>query len=110
MMKLNTTLFSNGLWGTLALCSCLAAHAAAPHRYQCPSHLVVGKTKHAFSYATVYDGPPEQLASLEGTDSLEGADVYLVCKYKRTDKVVTIHAVGSKSCNGTEQPPTVFCD
>jgi len=94
----------------LTFCVCGTCPAAAHHRYQCPSPLVDGKFKRSLWHVDVYDGPPKNMASLIGRDSLNHIDVYLVCAYRGTDKTVAIHAVGASSCDGTDKPPTAFCD
>jgi hypothetical protein len=111
-MRLNIVSFSKCLLITVASLACMAGHAAERHRYECPARLVVGKLGHALKSAQVYDGPPEELASLEAWDKepLAGTDVYLVCEYKATNNVVTIHAVGVRSCKMTDKPQAVFCE
>ena len=93
---------------------CTTAH----HRYECPSPLIEGKTRHALRYVNVYDGPPENLASLipvpagraDMWDGLQYVDAYLACEYKGTDKIITIHALGATVCKGTDHPSAAFCD
>jgi hypothetical protein len=97
----------------IALLACFTyakSSATTHHRYQCPSPLVEGKVKHSLWHAKVYDGPPEDMASLMGWDSLNRVDVYLVCTYKGTDKTAAVHAKGASSCDATDKPLAAFCD
>jgi hypothetical protein len=89
---------------------CWTCSAATHHRYECPSPLLDGKFKRSLWHVNVYDGPPENMASLIGHYSLNHIDVYLVCTYKGTNKTVAIHAVGASSCDATNKPPAAFCD
>jgi hypothetical protein len=109
-MRLNTMSFSKCLLAVLGCCACAVSHATEPHRYVCPSPLLLGNFKHVLKHVEVYDGPPKNMASLEAWGLLKNVDVYLVCTYDGTDKDVTIHAVGSASCNSTDKPRTAFCD
>jgi hypothetical protein len=102
--------FSNRLAIAFALCACVACRAAEPHRYECPSPLMLNHVGHVLAHVHVYDGPPKNGVDLEAWDSLEGIDPYLVCHYEGTDKVVTIHAIGSKSCDAADHPAAAFCD
>lgn len=102
--------FSKRLVTAAALFACVACHATEQHRYECPSPLLIGNVKHALKHVAVYDGPPKDRASLQAWDSLKDVDAYLVCAYEGTDKVVTIHAVGSTSCDATDKPQAAFCD
>jgi hypothetical protein len=109
---------SRFLFAILALCIPAAPYAATHHRYECPSPLVDGKVKRSLSHIDVFDGPPMDMASLIPApagnvaiwDKLEDVDVYLVCEYKGTDKIVTIHAIGATNCTGTDHPSAAFCD
>jgi hypothetical protein len=94
----------------LAFCTCAKSFAATYHRYQCPSPLIEGKVKHSLWHADVFDGPPEDMASLMGWDSLNHVDVYLVCTYRGTTKTVAVHAKGASSCDATDKPLAAFCD
>jgi hypothetical protein len=68
----------------LTFCVCWTCSAATHHRYECPSPLVDGKFKRSIWRVNVYDGPPENMASLIVWESLNHVDVYLVCTYKAT--------------------------
>ena len=117
MMKLSFMSSTRCLVATLALLTC-ATCSATHHRYECPSPLVDGKIKRELSHIEVFDGPPKDMASLIPApagnvaiwDKLEDVDVYLVCGYKRTDKIITIHARGATICKGTDHPSAAFCD
>jgi len=102
--------FSKRLVTVLGFCACVVGHATERHRYECPSPLLVGNVKHTLKHAEVYDGPPKNMASLEAWGVLKDVDVYLLCTYDGTDKSITIHAVGSASCNATDKPRAAFCD
>jgi hypothetical protein len=94
----------------LALFTCATCYAATAHRYQCPSPLIDGMGKHSLWHAKVYDGSPENMASLIGWNSLNHVDVYLVCTYRGTTKTVAVHAKGASSCDATDKPLSAFCD
>ncbi|PMS36156.1 hypothetical protein B0G57_104257 [Trinickia symbiotica] len=102
--------FNKRLLMAVALCACTACHATERHRYACPSPLTEGSVNHALKHVELYDGPPKNLVSLQAWDSLKDVDPYLVCSYEGTDKVVTIHAAGSKACDATAKPKAAFCD
>jgi hypothetical protein len=95
---------------TIALGMCITCHASTRHRYECPSPLVDGKGTHALAHVEVFDGPPQQQASLEMWKPLKGKDPYLVCTYQGTDTVTTIHAVGANACDATDKPGAAYCD
>jgi hypothetical protein len=109
---------SRYLFAVLALCTPTALFAAPHHRYACPSPLVDGKVKRSLSHIDVFAGPPKRMASLmpASTDDggifegLEGADAYLVCRYKGTNKIITIHAPDATFCKALIHPDVVFCD
>lgn len=93
-----------------------SACAATPHRFECPRSVSDGHQNHVLDNASLFDGPPEQMADLipaQGKTAdrwdLTGVDPYLVCKYKGTDKVVTIHAQGAKACEATSNPFAAYC-
>jgi hypothetical protein len=67
----------------------------------------------------VFDGPPQNMASLIPVAIKHGAqwdmtkkgDVYLVCGYKGTRKTITIHAPDTMVCKALDTPgTTAFCD
>jgi hypothetical protein len=43
-------------------------------------------------------------------EGLEVADAYLVCRYKGTNKTITIHAPDATFCKALIHPDVVFCD
>ena len=101
------------LWPLLCL-GAVACAGAAPAT--CPSSLSDGGTRHALDNASLYDGPPDQMADLVPVSAgdmdrwnLDGVDPYLVCKYSGTTKVVTFHAVGAKLCEGGGKPLRAYC-
>lgn len=103
---------SSSKWLAVAVMAgvCAACHAKSSHRYECPSPLPVGGVEHALKHVDLFDGPPRDRAFLQAWDSLKGVDPYLVCSYDGTGQVVTIHAVGSKSCQATVKPLAAYCD
>jgi len=118
MMDLNIMSSSKYLVAILSLSAPIAIYAREHHRYECPSSLIEGKTKRALDHVNVYDGPPENLASLipvpagkaDMWDGLQYVDAYLVCEYKGTDKIIAIHALGATVCKVTDHPSAAFCD
>lgn len=93
-----------------AMLACVACSAAEKHRYECPSPLVDDKGQHTLKHVDVFDGPPKDQAFLQGWTNLKGRDIYLVCSYEGTDKVVFIHAPGVDTCDAPDKPNTAFCD
>jgi hypothetical protein len=94
-----------------------SACAETPHRFECPATLTDGQQSHALNNASLFDGPPEQLADLVPVSgktadkwNLTGVDPYLVCRYQGTDKVTTFHAKGAKDCEATTNPFKAYCD
>lgn len=98
------------LFASSAILACAACGATEKHRYECPSPLTDDKGQHALKHVDVFDGPPKDQAFLQGWMHLKGRDIYLVCAYDGTDKVVTIHAQGVNSCDAPDKPNTAFCD
>lgn len=67
--------------------------------------------------ASLFDGPPDQMTDLIPVSDktadrwdLAGVDPYLVCRYKGTSEVVTLHAKGAKTCEATSNPFAAHCD
>jgi len=104
---------------TLGLICCSVAFSACattPHRFECPHVLSDGHQNHVFNNASLFDGPPEQMANLVPVPGktadrwdLTGVDPYLVCRYKGTNHVVTIHAQGAKACEVASNPFAAYC-
>lgn len=100
------------LSGVMALLACSAAAAPA----NCPAFVQSGAVKDALNNASLYDGPPQQMADLIPDESgamdkwdLDSVDPYLVCKYVGTARVVTFHARGAKICEAGGKPFQAFC-
>jgi hypothetical protein len=118
MTKPSTLSSSRYFLAIVALCTPTALFAATHHRYECPSPLIDGRVKRSISHFDVFAGPPKNMASLmpastdEGDifEGLEGADAYLVCRYKGTDKIITIHAPDATVCKAPIHSDAVFCD
>jgi hypothetical protein len=96
----------------MALAACSAT--AAP--VNCPAFTQVGAVKHALNNASLYDGPPEQMADLipDVTGNmdkwdLDSVDPYLVCKYLGTTKVLTFHASHAQICEAGGTPFQAYC-
>jgi hypothetical protein len=116
MMEANSMSLSKpffAIFGWAIACSVCAAPA---HRFECPSTLSDGPKHYALDNASLFDGPPEQMADLIPVSGktadrwdLTGVDPYLVCRYQGTDKVVTIHAQGAKVCEAKSKPFTAYC-
>ena len=76
----------------LAAALVLACSGARAATTSCPAYVSEAGATHPLSDASVYDGPPSQLADLEPTDggwdltSLRNSPrpIYLVCKYRGT--------------------------
>lgn len=92
----------------------IACSAAAPAT--CPSSVFDAGRRHALVNASLYDGPPDQMADLIPVAAgavdrwdLDSVDPYLVCKFQGTAKVVTFHAVGAKNCEAGKKPFQAYC-
>jgi hypothetical protein len=98
----------------LALCVIPVACAA---KIPCPASVSDGGVVHALNNATLFDGPPDQMASLVPDSSgpvdrwdLKGIDPYLVCQFENTSKTVTLHAAASKRCVAGHKPFAAWCE
>jgi hypothetical protein len=112
-------LCSKWLTSMLVMGISTASCATQPHHYECPSVLVDGQSKHAFSHVEAYDTPPQNMGSLipvatkygDQWDVTKDADIYLVCGYKGTDKTTTVHAPGVTICKAPNATgTTAFCE
>lgn len=95
----------------LTVIACSAASPAV-----CPAHVTDSGGDHPLYNASLYDGPPEQMVDLPPVSGvnvdkwdLGGVDPYLVCKFKGTIKVVTMHATGAKTCEAGKKPFQAYC-
>lgn len=111
IMSLNKTL-AGVVCSTFGFIAC----ASTSHRFECPSALSDGRQSYVLDNASLFDGPPEQLADLipvQGKTAdrwdLTGVDPYLVCRYKGTDKVVTMHVKDARACEATSHPFAAYC-
>jgi hypothetical protein len=107
---------SNSLAVPFLAVAVVACTAAAPVPMACPPTITDANGTHALNNASLYDGPPDQMADLVpdrtgAVDrwSLDGVDPYLVCKFQETTKVVTLHAVGAKVCEAGKKPFQAYC-
>lgn len=94
-----------------------ASCASTPTRWACPATLADGATTHTLDNAELYDGPPQQMASLipEFTRTgarwdLDGVDPYLVCEYQGTRRTIALHAKGAARCVAGGKPFAAYCD
>jgi hypothetical protein len=94
----------------------VACTAAAPAPAACPATVTDATGKHVLDNASLYDGPPDQMADLVPVPAgsvdrwdLDSVDPYLVCKFQGTAKVVTIHEVGAKLCEAGKTPFQAYC-
>ncbi len=92
----------------------LACTGAAP--VSCPSSLPGSVARHRLVDASLFDGPPKQEADLVPVPAgaverwnLDGVDPYLVCRFRGTSTVVTIHAAGARSCKAGGSPFAASC-
>ncbi|NPD66652.1 hypothetical protein HN018_21580 [Lichenicola cladoniae] len=95
----------------LAIVACTGAAPA-----NCPSSLIEAGSDHTLVNASLYDGPPDQMADLIPVPagsvdrwSLDGVDPFLVCKFQGIMKVVTLHVVGAKVCEAGQKPFQAYC-
>ena len=64
---------------------------------RCPTRISPGGQPHALQRGSVFDGPPRELADLIPVDRrwnlapyrAEKRDLYLVCRYQKTDQTTT---------------------
>jgi len=108
----------------MAFLFCLTAQAAYADemnldkaKWICPSAVKVLGVEYKFDFLAIFDGPPEQLASLVGEPRqgaqyrrLDSRNTYMVCHYKNLPKDFSegflIHAKGATFC-GTKHSKTV---
>lgn len=93
---------------TVALCT------AAGH-FECPPALPQDAS-HRLVNASLFDGPPEQLADLvpERAASvdrwdLDGVDPYLVCRYGATARTIVLRPRGARLCEAGGRPFRAGC-
>lgn len=98
------------------LCLSLAASCASGAPVSCPPSLPSGATQHALNNASLFDGPPAEMADLVPDESgamdkwdLDAVDPYLVCRYAGTAQIITFHATGAKDCEAGGTPFHAFC-
>lgn len=98
-------------WLTLIALICGAAGPMS-----CPMGVSDGSGSHPLDNASVFDGPPAELADLEpatrrdrDTWTLNGVDPYLVCRFRGTTTVVQLHVRGATVCEAGGYPLEVGC-
>lgn len=101
------------VWGGFSVSAC----ASPSHSFQCPANITVGPDRHQLYSASVFNGPPSEMADLipdfgkkAARWDLDYIDPYLVCKYKGTEKVITLHVTGAKRCIAVRRPFAAYCD
>lgn len=101
----------------LFVAHCFAASAATTHLFECPAHLSSGGKSHPLENASLFDGPAAQMADLIPVSGktgdrwdLAGVDPYLVCRYRGTGQVLTLHAEGARNCEAAGDPFVAYCD
>ncbi|MCL2162370.1 MAG: hypothetical protein FWH56_10875 [Betaproteobacteria bacterium] len=96
----------------LAFSVCLTAQAVYADemdlnkaKWICPSSVTVHGTEHKLESLAIFDGPPEQLASLVAEPRkgaqyrrLESRNIYMVCRYKDLSEGYVIHAKNATFC------------
>ena len=82
----------------------------------CPSSISDAGVSHELVRASLFDGPPEELADLIPVPAgamdqwrLDRVDPYLVCRFRGTQKITTFHAVGAKVCEAGGKPFRAYC-
>jgi hypothetical protein len=90
-----------------------SAHAAS---WICPQTLSPGRVTHTLDNASLFDGPPADLADLIPVPAgaydewnLQSVDPFLVCRYKGTVKTITIHANGASRCVAGGKSFQAYC-
>ncbi len=98
------------------ICVATVPHAVATQKMACPASVWNSDGKHILYNASVYDGPPDQMASLEPVQEgnvdrwdVAGSDPYLLCQYKGTERTVTLHAKGVTTCMAGRNPFQAYC-
>ena len=89
---------------------------AAAGPVDCPHAIADAAGSHVLNNASVYDGPPDEMADLEPSMSgnvdrwdLDGVDPYLVCRFQGTSRVMTFHATGARTCQAGSKPLHAGC-
>jgi len=107
------------MWSSKALCALFyawASGAAVAAPVACPVSVLDSGVRHALNNAALYDGPPDQMASLVPVRAgrvdrwdIDQIDPYLVCKYKGTAKTITLHAKNVSECAAGMTPFRAHC-
>ena len=107
-------------WTRVAAISALSlmlGQAAFAAPWRCPASLTPHGDSHRLNNASLFDGPPGEMADLIPIPSgaydrwdVRNADPYLVCKYAGTDKIITLHAQGAARCQAGGQPFQAVCE
>ena len=106
---------SRYVWSLLCFAA-LASTAAVAAPATCPSSLPDAGSSHRLVNASLFDGPPSEMADLIPVSAgdvdrwdLDSVDPYLVCRFEGTAEVVTFHAVGAKVCEAGKTPFQAYC-
>ncbi len=105
---------SRNRWLPGLLVVAIACGGAGP--VTCPPLIKDAAGPHRLDNASLFDGPPNQMADLEPVSAgvldrwnLDGVDPYLVCKFAGTTRMVTLHAAGAKECDAGGSPFRAYC-
>jgi hypothetical protein len=100
----------------LLLTAFLFGSAASAAPLTCPSVLQAGTNTYSLDNASLFDGPPDQMADLVPDPAgamdrwnLDAVDPYLVCRFFGTNQTIIFHALGAKDCEAGGKPFQAFC-
>jgi hypothetical protein len=118
-MGTRDTMGINFMWcnKTIGMMLCaVATGTASAAPIACPARMNDVGSWHILVNASLYDGPPDQMADLipvavGSVDrwSLDHVDPYLVCRYEGTAKTVTLHAQTVRICEAGKTPFQAYC-
>ena len=98
-------------WLVVAVVACAGAAPAT-----CPASISGGGVSRQLVNASLFDGPPEEMAGLVPVSAgamdrwaLDRVDPYLVCRFQGTQTIMTFHAVGAKTCEAGGTPFRAYC-
>jgi hypothetical protein len=78
-----------------------------------------GQSRHSFETIDLFDGPPQDEASLIPAETGYGimwavspqkSDIYMVCGYEGRKKTITVHAPSVSICKGINTPAAGYCE
>jgi hypothetical protein len=94
----------------------LVAYPAIATPVNCPAFVQSDSGRHILDNASLYDGPPAQMADLVPEFmvkmdrwNIDHVDPYLVCEFAGTKQTVTFHAVGARVCEAGGKPFQAYC-